>query len=84
VCSLDVIDPGATIRLSFPTLVFTLSRSHTLIAFNTGHYQAIGLSPWLATDPDSLREENVGVPKSVTVKLARHRVFFTSKEGSSQ
>jgi hypothetical protein len=54
-----------------------------LIAFNTGHYQAIGLSPWLTVNPDSLREENVGVPKSETVKLPSHRVFRASKERSS-
>lgn len=52
-----------------------------LIAFNTGHYQAIDLSQWLAANPDYVLETNFGVYKSVIEKLPRKRVFLASKDG---
>jgi oxalate decarboxylase len=55
-----------------------------LIAFNTGHYQAIDLSQWLASNPDYLLAANFGVPQSVIEKLPRHRVFIASKDGPAK
>jgi oxalate decarboxylase len=55
-----------------------------LIGFNTGHYQAIDLSLWLAANPDYLLEANFGQPKSVIDKLPRRRVFITGKDGPAK
>ena len=52
-----------------------------LVAFNTGHYEAIDLSLWLAANPDYLLAANFGVPESVIAKLPRHRVFIAGKDG---
>lgn len=52
-----------------------------LIAFNTGHYEAIDLSLWLAANPDYLLMVNLGAPQSVIEKLPRHRVFIAGKDG---
>ena len=51
-----------------------------LIAFNTGHYQAIDLSLWLASNPDYVLADNLQVPDLIE-KLPRHRVFIANKEG---
>jgi len=58
--------------------------ARVLIAFNTGHYQAIDLSLWLASNPDYLLTANFGRPESVIEKLPRHRVFITGKEGPTK
>lgn len=55
--------------------------ARVLIAFNTGQYQAIDLSQWLASNPDYVLAENFGVPRSVIEKLPRHRVFIAGKDG---
>ncbi|MGH7170981.1 MAG: cupin domain-containing protein [Gemmataceae bacterium] len=55
--------------------------ARVLIGFNTGHYQAIDLSLWLAANPDYLLEANFDQPKSVIDKLPRRRVFLTGKDG---
>jgi oxalate decarboxylase len=55
-----------------------------LIAFNTGHYQAIDLSLWLAANPDYLLAANFDRPEAVIEKLPRHRVFIASKDGPSK
>ncbi len=55
-----------------------------LVAFNTGHYEAIDLSQWLAANPDYLLAANFGVPASVVAKLPRHRVFIASKDGPEE
>jgi oxalate decarboxylase len=52
-----------------------------LIAFNTGHYEAIDLSLWLAANPDYLLAANFGVPQSLIEKLPHHRVFIASRDG---
>jgi oxalate decarboxylase len=52
-----------------------------LVAFNTGHYEAIDLSLWLATNLDYLLAANFGVPESVIARLPRHRVFIAGKDG---
>ncbi len=57
--------------------------ARVLIAFNTGHYQAIDLSVWLAGNPDYLLAANFGRPESVIAKLPRRRVFIADKDGPS-
>jgi oxalate decarboxylase len=52
-----------------------------LIAFNTGHYEAIDLSVWLASNPDYLLRDNFGVPEEVVRKLPTYRVFLSSQHG---
>jgi oxalate decarboxylase len=52
-----------------------------LIAFNTGHYEAIDLSLWLAANPDYLLSANLGVPESLIAKLPHRRVFIAGKDG---
>ena len=47
-----------------------------LIAFNTGHYQAIDLSTWLASNPAYLLAANFGIKESETQKLPKDRVFI--------
>ncbi|MHB1424372.1 MAG: cupin domain-containing protein [Gemmataceae bacterium] len=55
--------------------------ARVLIAFNTGHYQAIDLSLWLASNPDYLLAANFGQPEPIIEKLPRSRVFIASKDG---
>jgi oxalate decarboxylase len=52
-----------------------------LVAFNTGHYEAIDLSLWLASNPAYLLAANFGVPAKVIEKLPHHRVFIAGKDG---
>jgi oxalate decarboxylase len=52
-----------------------------LIALNTGHYEAIDLSAWLASNPDYLLRDNFGVSEGVVEKFPRGRVFIASKDG---
>jgi oxalate decarboxylase len=52
-----------------------------LIAFNSGHYQAIDLSQWLAAHPDYLLAANFEQPADVIAKLPERRVFIASKDG---
>ena len=58
--------------------------ARVLIGFNTGHYQAIDLSLWLAANPDYLLEANFDRPQSVIEKLPRRRVFITGKDGPAK
>jgi oxalate decarboxylase len=51
-----------------------------LIAFNTGHYEAIDLSLWLSANPDYLLEANLKLPKDVIDRLPRQRVFIAERE----
>jgi oxalate decarboxylase len=55
-----------------------------LVAFNSGHYEAIDLSQWLASNPDYLLAANLGQPESVIDKLPRSRVFITGKDGPAK
>jgi oxalate decarboxylase len=55
--------------------------ARVLIAFNSGHYQAIDLSQWLASNPDYLLAANFGRPESVIDKLPRRHVFIVDKNG---
>ncbi len=47
-----------------------------LIAFNTGHYEAIDLSMWIAGNPVDVLAKNFGKPLSVLEKFPRERVFI--------
>jgi oxalate decarboxylase len=58
--------------------------ARVLIGFNTGHYQAIDLSLWLAANPDYLLEANFGQKQSVIDKLPRQRVFIAAKDGPAK
>jgi oxalate decarboxylase len=52
-----------------------------LIGFNSGDYQEISLSTWLAANPDAILADNFKVPDSLVARLPRHRVFIASKDG---
>ena len=54
-----------------------------LIGFNTGHYEAIDLSVWLAANPDYLLRANLDQPQAVVDKLPRDRVFIAPRGGPS-
>jgi oxalate decarboxylase len=58
--------------------------ARVLIAFNTGHYQAIDLSQWLASNPDYLLATNFGRPLATIEKLPRQRVFIADKEDGAK
>jgi oxalate decarboxylase len=57
------------------------SPARVLIAFNTGHHEAIELSMWLAGNPDYLLEANFGIPSSWVAQLPNRKLFFTPKSG---
>lgn len=46
-----------------------------LLGFNTGNYQAIDLSQWLAGTPSYLLANHFGLPKEVFEKFPKDRVF---------
>jgi oxalate decarboxylase len=50
--------------------------SRVLIAFNTGHYQAIDLSQWIAGNPKYLLAANFSKPESLFEKFPKDRVFI--------
>ncbi len=52
-----------------------------LIAFNTGHYQAIDLSEWIAGNPSYLLAEHFGKPESTFQKWPRGDVFIAPAKG---
>jgi len=58
--------------------------ARVLIAFNSGHYQAIDLSWWLASNPDYLLAANFGQAPSVIDQLPRRRVFIADKAGPAK
>ncbi|WP_435015335.1 cupin domain-containing protein [Tundrisphaera sp. TA3] len=53
-----------------------------LIGFNTGHYEAIDLSTWLAGNPSYVLEANLGLPKATIDKFPRSRTFIAPKTGA--
>jgi len=55
-----------------------------LLGFNTGHYEAIDLSTWLAGTPDDLIASHFGFDRSVVEKLPTDRVFIAPREGASK
>jgi oxalate decarboxylase len=60
------------------------SQSRVLIGFNTGHYQAIDLSQWIAGNPAGVLATNFGKPGSLFEKFPRERVFIAPIDLRSQ
>ncbi len=52
-----------------------------LIGFNSGDYQEISLSTWLAANPDAVLADNFQIPEEMVARLPRRRVFIASKDG---
>jgi oxalate decarboxylase len=52
-----------------------------LVAFDSGDYQEISLSTWLASNPTTLVADNFKVPDQLAAKLPDHRVFIAPKNG---
>ena len=50
-----------------------------LIGFNTGHYQAIDLSQWLAGNPSYLLADHFGKPQALFDKFPKERVFIAHR-----
>jgi oxalate decarboxylase len=51
-----------------------------LIGFNTGHYQAIDLSMWIAANPVDVLATSFSKPQSLIEKFPRNRVFISLPE----
>jgi oxalate decarboxylase len=47
-----------------------------LIGFNTGHYQAIDLSQWIAGNPAEILATNFGQPSSLFERFPKRKVFI--------
>jgi oxalate decarboxylase len=54
-----------------------------LVAFDSGEYQEISLSTWLASNPTRLVADNFKVPDELAAKLPDHRVFIATKNGAT-
>ena len=52
-------------------------KARILIVFNSGHYQTIDLSQWIAGNPVDVLATNFGVDASVFEKFPRQDVFLT-------
>jgi oxalate decarboxylase len=59
-------------------------RSRVLIGFNTGHYEAIDLSMWIAGNPLDVLATNFSKPESLFEKFPRERVFIAPYEGNAR
>jgi oxalate decarboxylase len=57
-------------------------KARILIGFNTGHYEAIDLSAWIASNPPNVLTTNFGRPRSLVEQFPRGRVFIAPKEGA--
>jgi oxalate decarboxylase len=55
-----------------------------LIGFNTGYYQAIDASQWLAGVPPSLLADHFGWPRELLESFPRARVFIAPPDGSGK
>lgn len=55
--------------------------SRILIGFNTGVYETIDLSQWIAGNPADVLATNFSKPASLFEKFPRKDVFITDKEG---
>ena len=53
-----------------------------LIGFNTGHYQAIDLSQWIAGNPVEILATNFSQPAEVFGKFPDRDVFIAGKAGT--
>lgn len=51
-------------------------RCRVLIGFNTGHYEAIDLSQWIAGNPIEVLATNFGKPASLFEQFPREQVFI--------
>jgi oxalate decarboxylase len=58
------------------------STSRILITFDSGDYQEISLSTWLASNPNDIVADNLKVADSVVEKLPDRRVFITPGSNS--
>lgn len=56
------------------------NRARILIALNTGSYQAIDLSQWLAGNPDYLLSAHFNQPAAIIERLPRERSFIVPTE----
>jgi oxalate decarboxylase len=52
-----------------------------LIGFNTGDYQEISLSTWLAANPDAVLADNFKTSDELVARFPKRRVFIASKDG---
>jgi oxalate decarboxylase len=52
-----------------------------LVAFDSGNYQEISLSTWLASNPARLVGDNFKIPDALVAKLPDYRVFLAGKDG---
>ena len=52
-----------------------------LITFDSGEYQEISLSTWIASNPNDIVADNFKVPDEVAGQMPDHRVFVAPKEG---
>jgi len=50
-----------------------------LVAFDSGEYQEISLSAWLASNPTRLVADNFKISDEVAAKLPDHRIFIAAK-----
>ena len=55
-------------------------RAGILIGFNTGTYQAIDLSAWIAGNPVDVLATNLGKPPSLFEKFPRKDVFIAPNQ----
>jgi oxalate decarboxylase len=52
-----------------------------LIGFNSGAYETIDLSQWIAGNPTDVLATNFGKPEALFKKFPRNDVFISSKDG---
>jgi oxalate decarboxylase len=52
-----------------------------LVVFDSGEYQEISLSTWLASNPTALVADNLGITDAVAGRLPDHRVFIAAGRG---
>jgi oxalate decarboxylase len=51
-----------------------------LVGFNSGHYQAIDVTGWLAANPLDVLETNLGIPEELAARLPRQGKFIIPAE----
>ena len=52
-----------------------------LIGLNTGNYQAIDLSQWIASNPSYLLADHFGVPQTAFEAFPKGRAFISPPDG---
>ena len=55
-----------------------------LLGFNTGHYQAVDLTQWLAGVPAYLLADHFGKPQTLFEQFPKERVFIAPPDGRGQ